>query len=159
MKTRHILLGVGALAALYGASYMVKLHRFSTELETVTKVTIHKVSLNGIELRIDVTLKNPSGGSLRVKQPFVKLIYKDSTVATSQVKNTDISIGKFSEVKMEPVMITISFMTLATKFPALLTEYRNAGQINMVVKTITTINDTLPYTKTDVMTLGTGKKA
>ena len=60
---------------------------------------------------------------------------------------------------MEPIQINIGFLTLAAKFPALLKEYRDTGQINLVVKTITTINDKLPYTSTENVTLGGGKKA
>jgi hypothetical protein len=158
-KSRYILLGAGALATLYGVSYLLKLNRFSNELETVTKASIHKVTLQGIELQVDVTLKNPSGGSVRVKQPFVKMIYNNNTLVSSQMQNVNIEVPKFSEVKMEPIRLNIGFMTLATKVPALLKEYRDKGQISIVVKTITTINDKLPYTKTDNITLGSGKKA
>jgi protein-disulfide isomerase len=159
IKSKYILLGASTLAALYGVSYMMKLNRFSQELETVTKASIYKVSLQGIELRIDVALKNPSGGSVRVKQPFVKLIYNNATVASSQIENVNVTVPKFSEVNMEPIQINIGFLTLAAKFPALLKEYRDTGQINLVVKTITTINDKLPYTSTENITLGGGKKA
>lgn len=138
---------------------MVKLQRFSKELESITKVSIHKVSLEGIELRIDVTLKNPSGGSLRVKQPFVKMIHEGATVASSQIADVNITVPRFSEVSMEPIRLTIGFLMLAAKFPTLLREYRDSGQIRLVVKTVTTINDRLPYTKTDDITLGGGKKA
>ena len=154
-----LILGVGTAAALYGASYLVKLNRLSNELEAVTKVSIHKVSLNGIDLRIDVMLKNPSGGSIKVKHPFVKMLYGASTIATSQIRDVNMSIPKFSEVSLEPVMVNIGFMSLATTVPGLLKEYRNTGNLNLIVKTITTINDSLPYTKTDVISLGQGKAA
>jgi hypothetical protein len=154
-----LLLGVGTAAALYGASYLVKLNRLSNELESVTKVSIHKVSLSGIDLRIDVMLKNPSGGSIKVKHPFVKLIYGVNTIATSQVKDVNMTISKFSEVSLEPVMVNIGFMSLATTVPGLLKEYRNTGKLNLTVKTLTTINDSLPYTKTDIISLGQGKPA
>jgi len=142
-----------------GASYLLKLNRLSNELETVTKVSIYKISLDGIELRIDVTLKNPSGGSVKVKQPFVKMIYGTTTVASSQIKDVNITIPKFSEVNLEPVMIHIGFLNLATTVPGLLKEYRSTGKLTITVKTITTINDSLPYTKTDTITLGSGKEA
>lgn len=157
--TKHILLGAGAVAALFGASYLIKLNRLSNELESVTKASIYKVSLEGIELRIDVTLKNPSGGSVKVKHPFVKMIYGGVTVASSQIKDVNITIPKYSEVNLEPVMITIGFMNLATTVPGLLKEYRNTGRLSITVKTITTINDSLPYSKTDTITLGGGKEA
>ena len=159
VSTKHILFGAGAVAALFGASYLLKLNRLSNELETVTKVSIYKISLDGIELRIDVTLKNPSGGSVKVKQPFVKMIYGTTTVASSQIKDVNITIPKFSEVNLEPVMIHIGFLNLATTVPGLLKEYRSTGKLTITVKTITTINDSLPYTKTDTITLGSGKEA
>ena len=159
VSTKHILFGAGAVAALLGASYLLKLNRLSNELETVTKVSIYKISLDGIELRIDVTLKNPSGGSVKVKQPFVKMIYGTTTVASSQIKDVNITIPKFSEVNLEPVMIHIGFLNLATTVPGLLKEYRSTGKLTITVKTITTINDSLPYTKTVTITLGSGKEA
>jgi hypothetical protein len=154
-----VILGLGTAAAFYGASYLVKLNRLSNELESVTKVSIHKVSLSGIDLRIDVVLKNPSGGSIKVKHPFVKMIYGASTIATSQIRDVNMNIPNFSEVSLEPVMVNIGFMSLATTVPGLLKEYRNTGKLNLTVKTITTINDSLPYTKTDVISLGQGKAA
>jgi hypothetical protein len=60
---------------------------------------------------------------------------------------------------INPIDINIGFLTLATKVPTLLKEYRDTGQINMVVETITTINDKLPYKKVDNITMGGGKKA
>jgi hypothetical protein len=160
VKTSHLLIGAGAVAALwYGGGYLLKLKRLAGELESETKVSIHKVSLSGIELRIDVKLKNPSGGSMRVKQPFVKMIYQDKTIASSQVKDVNIAIEKFSEVNLDPIMISLGFLTLATTVPALLKEYRETGKLNLVVNTNTTINDSLPYTKTDNITLGAGQAA
>jgi hypothetical protein len=159
IRTKHILFGAGAVAALLGASYVLKLNRLSNELESVTKASIFKVSLDGIELRIDVTLKNPSGGSVNVKHPFVKMIYGEVTVASSQIKDVNITIPKYSEVNLEPVMVSIGFMSLATTVPGLLKEYRNTGKLSMTVKTITTINNSLPYTKTDTIKLGGGKEA
>jgi hypothetical protein len=159
VKAKHILIGAGAAAALYGASYLFKLTRLSNELESVTKASIYKISLAGIELKIEVTLKNPSGGSIKVKQPFVKMVYGESTIASSQVKDVNFVIEKFGEVKLEPIMINIGFLTLATTVPALLKEYRQTGKLNITVKTITTINDKLPYTKIDNITLGGGKPA
>ena len=75
IRTSHLLIGAGAMmAAYFGGSYLLKLNRLSHELESETKVSIHEVSLGGIELSINVKLKNPSGGSIRVKHPFVKMI-------------------------------------------------------------------------------------
>lgn len=157
IRSSHILIGAGAVAALYfGGSYLLKLNRLSSELESETKVSIHKVDLNGIELSINVKLKNPSGGSIQVKHPFVKMVYGDKTIASSQVKDANITVPKFSEVNLEPIRIRLAFLSLATTVPTLIKEYRETGKLNVVVHTITTINNSLPYTKTDNITLGGG---
>jgi hypothetical protein len=159
IKARHILIGAGAAVAAYGVSYLLKLNRLSNELETITKASIHNVSLSGIELRINVTLKNPSGGSVKVKQPFVKLMYGDTVLASSQMQDTNIAIPKFSEVSTAPIMLNIGFVSLATAVPQLLKGYRETGKLALMVKTVTTINDSLPYSKMDNITLGGGKEA
>ena len=159
VRSKHILFGIGSVAVIYGAINLLKVNRLSNELESVTKASIYKATLAGIELRIDVTLKNPSGGSVKVKHPFVKIIYNSSTIASSEIKDVNIKIPKFSQVNLEPVMINIGFLNLATTVPALLKEYRQTGKLNITVKTISTINDSLPYTKTDNLTLGGGKAA
>lgn len=156
---KQILIGAGAVAAIFGANYLLKLNRLSNELESVTKVNIHKVALDGITLRVDVILKNPSGGTISVKHPFVKMMYKGTTVASSQIKDVNITIPKFSEVNLDPIMITLGYLTLATTVPALLKEYRANGKLIVSVKTVTTINDTLPYSKTDDITIGGGSSA
>ena len=159
-RIEYILLGAaGFVAAGYGINYLLKLNRLSNELESETKVSIHKVSLTGIELAINVKLKNPSGGSVKVKHPFVKMIYGKSTIASSQVKDVNITIPKFSEVNLEPIRITLGLLSLATTVPALVKEYRQTGKLNLTVHTVSTINDTLPYVKRDYITLGGGKPA
>jgi hypothetical protein len=160
IRSSHILIGAGAVAVIYfGGNYLLKLNRLSSELESDTKVSIHKVDLGGIELSINVKLKNPSGGSIKVKHPFVKMIYVDKTIASSEVKDVNITITKFSEVNLDPIRIKLGFLSLATTVPALIKEYRETGKLNLVVHTVTTINDSVPYTKTDNITLGGGKPA
>lgn len=152
-KSKPLLLGAGIAAAVWGATYLSRLNRLSNELESTTKVNIFNVSLTGIELRINVTLKNPSGGTVMVKHPFVKLVYGDKTLASSQVKDTDMKLSKFSEVNLDPITLEISFLTLATTVPVLFKEYRKTGRMVLTVKTVSTINNNIPYTKTDTITL------
>lgn len=150
METSNkVALGVGALALALGLPYLLKLKRLSEELETVTKVNIHQVNLTGMRLRVDVTLKNPTGGSLKVKHPFVRMIYKDTVFASSEAKNQDYEVTKFGEKQIDPIYLDISFITLGTQVPELLQAYRKSGKLELTVKTVTTINNKVPYIKTD----------
>src|SRR5688572_28732921 len=82
-------LGVGAAVLALGVPFLLKLKRLADELETVTTVNIHHVSLTGMKLRVDVTLKNPTETVLKVKHPFVRMLYKETVFATSQIKDQD----------------------------------------------------------------------
>jgi hypothetical protein len=154
MKTSNkVALGVGAAVLALGLPYLLKLKRLSEELETVTKVNIHQVTLTGMKLRVDITLKNPTGASLKVKHPFVRMMHKDSVFASSESKDQDYQVPKFGEKQIDPVYVDLSFIQLATQAPELLQEYRKTGKLELIVKTVTTINNKIPYIKTDNINL------
>lgn len=154
VKSKHILIGAGAVALALGVPYLLKVKRLTEELTTVTKVSVYKVRLDGIELEVKVTVKNPTGGSIRLKVPFVKMMYGEKTFATSQVSDQEIEIGKFTDVTFPSIFINLPFMSLATTVPNMLKEFRSTGKINMTIQTITTINGNVPYTKTDQVVIG-----
>jgi hypothetical protein len=59
IRSCHLLVGAGAAVTLhFGGSYPLKLKRLSNELETETKASIHRVSLSGIELSINLKVKS-----------------------------------------------------------------------------------------------------
>jgi hypothetical protein len=91
---------------------------------------------------------------VKVKYPFVKLLYGESTLGSSQVKDQDFEIPKFGEVAIEPVFIDLGFLSLASSAPSLLKEYRSTGRFTLTVKTVTTINERIPHTKTDSIAVG-----
>jgi hypothetical protein len=155
----YIVLGLGAAVAAYSASYFLKLNRLTNELEAVTKVSIYKVTIAGADLRIDVTLKNPSAGTVKVKYPFVKLVYSDTTIASSTAKDVNITIPKYGEVTLDPITVNIGFLTLATTAPALLKEYRDTGTLSLTAYVVTTINDSIPFSRPYNIKLGSGKAA
>ncbi len=144
---------MGAAGAGLAVLYLMNLNRLSSELETVTSVSISKLTLTGLELKVDVILKNPSGGSLKVKYPFVKMQYGTSTFATSEAKNEDFVLPQYSEVKLPAIYVNIGLLTLASSVPDALAELRKNGKVDITVKTITTLNNTIPYTLTDTITL------
>jgi hypothetical protein len=146
-------LGIAAAALTIGVVYILKMKRLAQELETVTKVNIHKISLSGIELRVDVMMKNPSGGSLKVKFPFVKMFYKGAVFATSEVTDQDYVIPSFGQKQLDPIYISLPFMQLATTVPSMLKDYRKNGSLEIVTRTVTTINNKIPYTKVESMKL------
>lgn len=151
---KYFLWGAVGIAGIAGGAYLYRMNRLSDKLEVVTKAIIYKVSLTGLRLRIDVKLKNPTGGTMKLKYPFVKLLYGASTLGSSQVKDQDYEIPKFGELTMEPIYIDLGFISLAGSAPGLVKEYRSTGGFTLNIETVTTVNNILPYTKKDQIAVG-----
>jgi hypothetical protein len=149
-----LVIGAGVAGAGLGLAYYLKMQRLSKELEITTKVSIWKVQLMGLVLRVDVQLKNPSGGSVSIKYPFVKMQYNGQTFATSEVRSDNFPVPAYGQIQLDPIYISIGFLSLATSLPDLIAEYRKTGKITVQVQTITTLNSLFPYTKSDNMTIG-----
>lgn len=155
MNFGHVLIASLGVAGIAGGVYLFNLKRFSGKLEVVTTGAIHKVSLLEILLRVNVKIKNPTGTSVQIKQPFVRLLDgKGSVVASSQVIDKDIQIGKYSEQMLEPIYFQLGLVNLALKIPALLNEYRTKGKITLIAEVVSKVDNRIPISKKDVLVMG-----
>ncbi len=154
ISSKWIWLGVGGLALAVGVPYAINLSRLSVELETLTKVSIYKIKLDGLELKIEVTLKNPTQGGITIKYPFVKMMSEGKVFATSEVKDQDIALKEFNQTILPGIFINLSWINLATSLPSLLKKIRNNEPVTIQAKTITTINGSIPYSKEDNIVIG-----
>ncbi len=154
-KKIGIVTGIGAgLTGL--AIYFSRLKRASAELESVATAMIHSVKLDGLTIRVDVALKNPTGSSFSLKFPFVKILYQDKVVGTSQVINKDIKLPAYGEAKVEAIMIHIPVTGLFSIGSGLIKLLLQKQPAPIFVKTISTIDlgwKKIPYEKTDDNTL------
>lgn len=152
-----IIVGTGIGAGLVGlVAYVTRLKRTGAELESVASAKIHSLKMDGLTIRIDVQLKNPSSGSFKIKFPFVKLIYKDKTIGTSQVINKDIQIPAYGEAMIESIMIKVPLTGLFSLGAGLYKALMQKEPVPLFVKTITTIDlgwKKVPYEKTDDNTI------
>lgn len=134
-----------------GVKYALGLKHTSAELETQTKVMVHKMDFEGLTLRVDTVIKNPSKTELKIKYPFVKLIYKDSTIGSSQVQNQDVVIPAYGEARIEKILFQIPLLGLFSIGGELFKSLQSKETIAMQVKIITTIDlgwKKLPFEKT-----------
>lgn len=143
-----------------GTIYMLRLNKMSVELESVPMVKIHKLDFSGLTLRVDVQLKNPTRTPFKIKFPFIKLVYKGTTVGSSQVVDKDIQIPAFGEVIIDKMMIKVPLMNIFSLSGGLIKAIQNKEPVKLDVKTLTTIDlgwKKVPYTKADTITLSQGK--
>ena len=81
-------------------------------------------------------------------------MYGNSLLGTSEVKDLDFEIPKFGERKIDPIYIDLGFISLAGTAPGILKEFRGTGKISLTVRTVSTLNNKLPFSKTDQLSIG-----
>lgn len=158
---KKIAVGTVVTGALIGGTiYVVRLNKMSTDLETVPMVKIHKLDLTGLTFRVDVQLKNPSRTAFKIMFPFIKLLYKGTTVGSSQVVDKEISIPAFGEAVINEILIRIPLLSMFSSSGGLITAIQNKEGVKLDVNTITTIDlgwKKAPYSKSDTLTLSQAK--
>lgn len=122
VKTTALVLGTAAGAGLIYlfATEIQPKKKVGDKLDTVTKVNVHSIKANGVTLRIDTILKNPTEGSLTIKQPYIKLKYGSKDLGTSKIENKLVEIEPYREKPMDPIYFTIPLIGLLTLGGALM---------------------------------------
>jgi hypothetical protein len=141
-------LGAGVVA---GYSYIKRLGKTKAELEIQPKAMLHRINWNGIIIRVDVLMKNPTSGSFAIKFPFVKISYKDTTIGSSQVVNKDIIIPPHGQAQIEKIMVEIPVTSVFSLVYGLVKALYNKEAVHMSVKTMTTVDigiAKVPYEET-----------
>ncbi|MEO7982815.1 MAG: hypothetical protein ABI688_01915 [Bacteroidota bacterium] len=131
------LIGGGLIA---GYSYYVKMKKTTAELEVIPDASIYSVNWDGITIKLDLLLKNPTKGNFSIKFPFVKLTYKDTTVGSSQSVNQDIKIPAYGQAKIEKLLVNIPVLSIFSVSTSILKAIQNKEQLKMIATLMTTID-------------------
>ncbi len=147
------ILGAGAIA---GYTYYLKMKKTQAELEVVPDANLYQVNLNGIIIRIDLLLKNPTKGSFSIKFPFVKLKYKDNLVGSSEVVDKDIKIPAYGQAKIDKILVSIPILSIFSVSSSILKAIQSKEEVKITATLITTIDlgwTTLPFEESHEITL------
>lgn len=141
MSLAKILTGtaIGGIA-IAGWAYLKNLRTAGAELVVVPKATIHSLSWNGLTIRLDVLLKNPSNGSFSLIAPFIKLLYKDTTIASSTPVNKEFRLPAHGELMIDKIMVQIPMSNVFSVAFALIKALTAGEAATLTVRTTTTIN-------------------
>lgn len=140
-------IAIGA-GILLGGGYLIRMSRTSANLEIEVGSQILSLKLSGITVKVNAKIKNPTDGSLKIKYPFLKLIYKGETLGSSQVVNQNITIPAFGEANIEGMIINVPLSGIFSIGMDLLKSLKTKEGVKVIVKVITTIYTTfssLPY--------------
>jgi hypothetical protein len=157
MKLKKIILGTAVGAGVVaGITYLARLRQTGADIQSIAKVSVFKLDLNGLTLRVDVTLKNPTRTKFAIKFPFVSLSYKGNLLGSSQSVNQDITIPAYGQAVAEKIMIQIPGLKLLTLTGGFFKSLQSGEPLQIDSVTSTTINlgiKQIPYKKTETITL------
>jgi len=140
LVTRILTGTVVSVGAIAGWSYLKNLKTASAELEVVPKASIHQLSWDGLTIRLDVLLKNPTKGSFSIKFPFVKLLYKETVIGSSNAVDKEINITAHGEVMIDKIMVQIPMAGVFSVAFTLIKTLISGGTETITIRTLTTIN-------------------
>lgn len=162
MSVNKLLIGVGVgVSAIAGYTYFKRLSLTSAHLEVVPSAMLHKINLTGITVKMDVRLKNPDGGSFKIKYPYIRLVHEGSTLGSSQAVDKDIELPAYGEAVINGIMIQIPLLNILSTAYKIYQALGNGKEIKLQATTITTIDlgwKKIPYEKSDSITLKKGHK-
>jgi hypothetical protein len=144
-----ISLGVGA-GALLGFNYFRKLQLTDMHMEIVPSAMLHKLDLSGLHIRMDIRIKNPDAGSLKIKYPFMRLAYEGETIGSSQAIDKDIQIPAYGEAVVNGIMIQIPITNILTSVHKIFKDLNKGKSVKIQALTHSTINlgwKQLPFDK------------
>lgn len=130
-------IGAGVVAAV---SYYMNIKRAQATLEVKPQAYIHKLDWDGLTIRVDALLKNPTRASFKIKFPYIRIEHKDTMLGSSQVINKDIKIPPFGEAFVKDIMIVIPVLSFFSVIYDLIKELMAKQPVSLFVKTITTID-------------------
>ena len=131
--TKKILIGTGVGVAVLGAAvYATRMNKLSNEMVIVPTVNVHKLSAQGLTLRVDIQLKNPTRSSIRLNYPFIKLIHSGSVIGSSAVIDKEILIPGFGQAVVQGIMIDIPLLNLVSLSGDLLKALNEGKSLSLI---------------------------
>lgn len=158
MNVTKIVVGTSIGAGiLWLISNLMSKKKVGDKLDTATSAMVHSLDLKGLTIRVDVVLKNPTEGTLTIKQPYIKLSYDGKDVGASQIVGSEITIKPYSAVPLaQPIYLNIPATGLITLGNGLFKTLVKKQPAKITIVTYSSIK--LPtgfvsYSKTDVINL------
>ena len=105
------------LAIIFGGAAVVKKLLSAANVSDKVQVLPENPTLkfswkDGLTIKTDVRLQNPTKNSVTITQPFVKLLNGDTLLASNTVKSNVTKIDKLSEAVLKDLTFNVSLLQL-----------------------------------------------
>lgn len=104
--------GIAAGAIVLTVYGLSKLKKTGDDIVTEVKGRIHSLDLAKITFALDAIIKNPSQLGVTIQYPFIKIFYKGSLIASSDLINKTVKIAPLSQTSINSIKIPVSYLKL-----------------------------------------------
>lgn len=129
------ILGIGALA-------LIELLRMKNVGDSISSQLInprvHKVSLSGIALRTEVSVKNPTKDSMTITKPVVTLTSGEKLLTQSLPENKTYTIAPLGLTQIDTIELTISWTVIGSfvagilkKIPSIIASHQEGKKLSL----------------------------
>jgi len=148
-----IILGVIGLG-VYGLS---KLSHAGGHIVTQVNARIFKIDISKLTIAIDAIIKNPSHTEVTIQYPFIKVLYGDKVLASSDLKNQTIKILPYAQTTISNIQIPMSYLDMGSLAPEILKRIKDkTHKINLQIGIETQVSfagGNIPYSSTQDVTI------
>jgi hypothetical protein len=138
-----VLLGAAGLALFFGSRLFGAKKVADKSIVRVLNPRIVKADGNGLLVRFDVAVDNPTNTSMRISKPVITLSSRGKYMASSVPQNKQYSIGPLSQTSLDFAEITLPWMTLSSyaaelisNIPTLIKSFQTQGRLSFQMLSI-----------------------
>ena len=111
MKTHHAVIGAGVLLA---GGLLYRMNRTAKRLVTLPLFWAPRIpDFQRIVFPLDVKLKNPTGGALKINWPFIELLHENVSLGSSQSLAKTVRVEPHGETILRDFQIEVPFVNAA----------------------------------------------
>ena len=147
MKTSLKILLLGILGFAVGVPLYRNFAGFAKLNFAIRGFRLGKLTMSGLPIQVDTKLINPTRGTMRVSQPFVRIVcgLNNQELAISNVSNKEHTLYANSETHLDTISIQLPILTLinlATKLKGGLSDKMKTelADKNFITKLITGVS-------------------
>lgn len=141
---------------LLAVGYIQRLQRTKAELIIEPTASIYSLKLDGLTIRVDVLMKNPTSGSFAIRFPFISVKYNGKYIGSSKPVNQEIKLPAYGEAKFDKIMLKVPLDGVLNVITALVSNIKNKQRVALEIRTITEANfgwKKIPFEDVQTVTL------
>lgn len=140
MRARTVIAVAVVGGGLLAMTYMKRLQRTQAELIIEPAASIYSIQLEGLTIRVDVLVKNPTSGTFGIQFPFISLKYNGKYIGSSSPVNKEIKLPPYGEAKFDKIMLKIPLGGVFDVVSSMVEHLQNKTKVVLEIKTITEAN-------------------